>query len=157
MITCRFEDGDPALLRHVVLHAIVERDAQLLLEKRAGDLLETGKWALPGGYLDRDESASNGILRELKEETGVDGEIINLFRINSNPRRPKEDRQNVALEFIIKPLSQITSVTTGETSKVEWIPINELHPLDSFAFDHGETLKLYLSYRRKPFPLPLMY
>lgn len=156
MITCKFEDGDLVLLRHVVLHAIVEKDGQLLLEKRAGDILETGKWALPGGFLDRDETAEEGILRELKEETGWEGRVVSLFRINSHPHRPHEDRQNVAFEFIIKPLHHHIVTDTGETSKVEWIAIANLHPLETFAFDHGETIKLYLSYRKKPFTLPLL-
>ncbi|MEK7165457.1 MAG: NUDIX hydrolase [Patescibacteria group bacterium] len=154
MLSCTFEDGGKASFRHVVLHAIVEKDNKLLLEKRAGDILETGKWALPGGFLDRDETASMGILRELKEETGWKGKIIKLFRINTNPNRPKEDRQNVALEFIIKPLQQ-ESAGDSESSKVEWIPIENLR-LEELAFDHGETIKLYLKYRRQPFPIPFL-
>lgn len=155
MIRCRFEKGYEALLRHVVLHAIVEKDGALLLEKRAGDLLETGKWSLPAGFLNRDETAGEGILRELKEETGWEGEIVSLFRINTNPDRPHEDRQNIALEFIIKPLKLVGTQDT-ESSKVEWIRIEKLIPFDEFAFDHGETIRLYLEYRKKPFTLPLL-
>lgn len=155
MITCVFEKGCQTFLRHVVLHAIVEKDGKLLLEKRAADLLEGGKWALPGGFLDRNETAGQGALRELKEETGWEGEVISLFRINSNPQRPKEDRQNVVFEFIIKPKRKV-SLPDNEVSKVEWIPINKLLPFEEFAFDHGETLKSYLEYRKKPFPLPII-
>jgi 8-oxo-dGTP diphosphatase len=155
MITCAFEKGYPAKLRHVVVHAIVEKDGMLLLEKRAGDILETGKWALPGGFLDRDETAAGGVLRELHEETGWEGEIISLFRINTNPNRPYEDRQNVAFEFMIKATDK-TGTPDHETSKVEWIPIDKLIPFDDFAFDHGETIKLYLEYRKNSFPLPVL-
>jgi ADP-ribose pyrophosphatase YjhB (NUDIX family) len=155
MLTCIFEKGYKTSLRHVVLHAIVDRDDKLLLEKRAADLLEGGKWALPGGFLDRDETTAQGVLRELREETGWEGEIISLFRINTNPKRPKEDRQNVVFEFIIKPNRQVKE-TNNEVSKVEWIPIDKLLPFEEFAFDHGETIKLYLKYRKKPFPLPVI-
>ena len=162
MITCAFEKdispggkGFAAHLRHVVVHAIVEKDGCILLEKRAGEILETGKWGLPSGFLDRDETAGEGALRELREETGWTGEIISLFRINSNPNRPKEDRQNVVLEFIVKPVKKEGDGDT-ESSKVEWIPIDKLLPIDQFAFDHGETIKLYLKYRKKHFPLPLL-
>ncbi len=155
MIICTFEKGNKASLRHIVVHAIVESQEKLLLEKRAGDLLETGKWALPGGFLDRDETAAQCILRELKEETGLVGEIVSLFRVNTNPDRPKEDRQNVALEFIIKPLSEKIEAKM-EVSKVEWIPFEKLLPFEEFAFDHGETIKLYLEYRKKPFVLPII-
>ncbi len=155
MITCTFEKGYKASLRHVVVHAIVEKDGKLLLEKRTGDILETGKWALPGGFLDRDETASEGVLRELKEETGWEGKIISLFRINTKPDRPHEDRQNVAIDFLVKATKQI-SAPDRESSKVEWIQIDKLFPLSEFAFDHGESIGLYLKYRKTPFPLPLL-
>lgn len=155
MITCTFEKGHTANLRHVVVHAIVEMDGKLLLEKRAGDMLETGKWGLPSGFLDRDETAAEGILRELKEETGWEGEIISLFRINTNPNRPHEDRQNISIEFLVKPIKK-TGEPDKESSKVEWIPIDKLIPLSDFAFDHGESIGLYLTYRKTPFPLPVV-
>ncbi len=155
MITCAFENGNQASLRHVVVHMVVEMDGKLLLVKRTGDLLETGKWSLPSGYLDRDETASEGALRELKEETGWDGEIISLFRVNTNPHRPHEDRQNVSLDFIIQPHEK-TGEPDGENSKVEWIPIEKLLPLEEFAFDHGETIGYYLKYRAQKFTLPIV-
>lgn len=156
MLTCTFEDGHSTTnLRHVVVHAIVEKDGKLLLGKRAPPLLEAGKWGLPAGFMDRNETAAQCCLRELKEETGWEGEILSLFRINSNPIRPHEDRQNISIEFIVKPLRK-TSEPDHESSKVEWIPIDELIPFDQFAFDHGESLKLYLEYKKSPFPLPLL-
>jgi hypothetical protein len=41
MITCRFENGAPAALRHVVVHAIIERNGALLLVRRAPLYLES--------------------------------------------------------------------------------------------------------------------
>jgi ADP-ribose pyrophosphatase YjhB (NUDIX family) len=155
MITCAFENGGPAQLRHVVVHAIVEKDGALLLEKRAGNILETGKWSLPSGFLDRNETAAEGALRELHEETGWEGKIVSLFRINSRPDRPKEDRQNIAIEFIIDPI-QKTGEPDHESSKVEWISFEKLLSFSEFAFDHGESIRLFLEYRRKKFPLPII-
>lgn len=155
MLTCMFEKGQKASLRHVVVHAIVEKDGALLLEKRTGDLLETGKWGLPSGFLERDETAAQGMLRELKEETGWIGEVIALFRINTKPDRPKEDRQNVSLEFLIRAIAKVGE-PDHESSKVEWIPIEKLLPLGEFAFDHGESIGLYLKYRKEKFALPII-
>lgn len=155
MITCSFENGSHAGLRHIVVHAIVEKDGALLLEKRAGPILETGKWGLPSGFLERDETAGEGVLRELLEETGWTGSIISLFRINSRPGRPKEDRQNVSLDFLVKPIEKIGK-PDHESSKIEWIPIDKLLPLEELAFDHGESIRLYLKYRQKPFVLPVL-
>lgn len=63
MISCVFENGQKGLLRHVVTQALVEDKGALLLVKRAGPILETGKWSLPSGFLDRDETAAQGIIR----------------------------------------------------------------------------------------------
>lgn len=155
MITCTFENGNKANLRHVVVHAIIERGGKLLLAKRTGDLLESGKWSLPSGFLDRDETAAEGIIRELKEETGWDCEVISLFRVNTNPNRPHEDRQNISIEYLVKPVAE-TGPRDSENSKIEWVSIEKLIPLEDFAFDHGETIGLYLKYREKPFMLPIV-
>ncbi|MDO8583171.1 MAG: NUDIX domain-containing protein [bacterium] len=154
MITCNFENGNKASLRHVVVHAIVEKDNALLLEKRAPGILEGSKWSLPSGFLGRDETTSQAVLRELKEETGWTGEVISLFRINTDPNRPHEDRQNVTVEFIIKPLEQ-AGEPDKESTEIAWISIDKLPPLDEFAFDHGETIGFYIKYRKTPHPLPI--
>ena len=155
MIACTFESGTRASLRHVVVHAIVERDGALLLVRRAPHLLEGEKWGLPGGFLDRDESLSDGVLRELREETGWDGRVSALMRINSRPDRPREDRQNVAFDFVITPLEKIGE-PDKESSAVEWVPIERLPPLHTLAFDHGDTVQLYLASRGKPAQAPIV-
>jgi ADP-ribose pyrophosphatase YjhB (NUDIX family) len=150
-----FENGSSAHLRHVVVHMIVEKDGALLLEKRAGPILESGKWGLPSGFLERNETLGDCAVRELYEETGWQGEVESFFRINSRPDRPHEDRQNVAVEFIVRPLAK-TGEKDHESAKVEWIPVSDLLPFDQFAFDHGDTIRLYLEYRKRPFPLPIV-
>jgi ADP-ribose pyrophosphatase YjhB (NUDIX family) len=155
VIRCAFENGSPAALRHVVLHAIVEKDGALLFVRRAERMLEGGKWGLPGGFLDRDETLAQGTLRELREETGWDGEVVALLRVNSRPERPGENRQNVAFEFLVKPL-RLVGEPDDESSAVAWIPIGDLPPLDSLAFDHGETVAWYLQHRAGPLPPPLV-
>lgn len=147
MITCTFERGTRASLRHVAVHAIVERDGALLLVKRAAHLSEAGKWGLPGGFLDRDERLSEGVLRELREETGWTGEVRTLLRINSRPDRPHEDRQNVAFDFVIAPGARVGE-PDEESDAVEWVPIDRLPPLGELAFDHGETIARYLAARQ---------
>jgi ADP-ribose pyrophosphatase YjhB (NUDIX family) len=155
MITCVFEDGSPAALRHVVLHAVIERDGALLLVRRAPHLTEGGKWGLPGGFLDRDETLVQGILREVREETGWAGEVVRLLRVNSRPDRPREDRQNVAFDFVVRAVSLIGQ-RDDESTAVEWIPIDRLPDLDALAFDHGETVRLYLESRDRPAKAPIV-
>ena len=139
MITCKFEDGGKAELRHVVVHAIVEKDGKLLLEKRAESLCDgSGQWCLPGGFMDRDETVKQAVLRELLEETGWEGEIIAFFRVNTNPQRQeKTKRQNVALEFIIKPLKQIKS---GDKNAINFL-VGQVLRKTNFKADPNEVRK----------------
>lgn len=155
MITCTFENGKPASLRHVVVHAIMEMDGKLLLVKRSASISEGGKWSLPSGYLDRDETAAQGVLRELREETGWEGEVIALFFIKTDPHRPHEDRQNVSFHFLVKPIKK-TGKPDWESSEVSWINISELPRLELLAFDHGEAVDHYLRHREIPLSLPII-
>ena len=56
---------------------VPNQDRQLLLVKRAVEPAK-GKWCLPGGFIELDESIEEAVLRELREETGIEGEIGRL-------------------------------------------------------------------------------
>jgi 8-oxo-dGTP diphosphatase len=155
MISCTFENGNEGLLRHVVVHAIVVQDGKILLEKRAAKLTNGGLLCLPGGFLNRDETAAAGALRELKEETGWDGEIISLFSIITRPDRPKEDRQNVALSFIVKPIKKAEQRDT-ESAEIIWMPLESLPPPEELAFDHRDIIETYRAHLKTPFQLPVL-
>ena len=154
MITCTFEDGGRARPRHVVVHAVVERDGRLLLVKRAPNLSEGGKWGLPGGFLDRDETVADGVLRELFEETGWTGRVVSLLRVNSRPDRPHEDRQNVAFDFVIEPIAK-QGEPDAESSDVQWMTLEHVLSLD-LAFDHMETVRSYVDFRRRLIVAPIL-
>src|SRR3990167_10600025 len=111
MITCTFENKNKASLRHVTVNAIVVKDNQILLGKRGTfngkPIPESGKWGLLGGFFSRDENLIQAVKREVLEESGWEIDSLQLFRINDNPQRPKEDRQNVDIIFITKAVRQI--------------------------------------------------
>lgn len=144
MITCEFENGNKASLRHLVVHAIVVKDNKILLEKRADGLLEGDKWSLPGGFVNRDETAEQAVLRELQEETGWTGKVLQMLRINTDPNRPHEDRQNIALDYIVEPL-QVIGVGDKESTELKWFPLDALPSAEHIAFDHHESIELYCS------------
>lgn len=104
MIICTFEDGGDAKLRHVVVDGIVLNAARdsVLLVKRAPHLSNGGKYGLIGGFLNRDETLEQGILREVLEETGYEGTVAKLLKVIDNPARHGEDRQNVSFVYIIE-------------------------------------------------------
>jgi len=155
MLICEFENGRQAKLRHVTVGAIVvNQQGEILLVKRAVSH-NFGKYAIPGGFLDRNEDTEKATLRELKEETGYDGEIINLFRVNDNPKRPKEDRQNVDFLYVVKLTGGGTKLNE-EVSEIIWFSQTNLPAEEEFAFDHRDSIVKYFSHLARPLKLPLI-
>jgi len=66
---------------------LIEKDGGLVLIKR-GHPPHQGEWTLPSGFVEADESAEEGAIREAEEETGLKVEIIELAAINSFPEGP---------------------------------------------------------------------
>lgn len=143
MINCAFENGGEGLLRHVVVDVLLIDGQKILLVKRVGKLLESGKWALPGGFLDRDETTKQGAIREVKEETGYEIQIIKLLRIVDDPDRPKEDRQNISFVYVAEPRVK-TGVADQESSEMKWFDLDKLPLVEEIAFDHYDNIKIYL-------------
>lgn len=151
MITCQFEDGGKGKLRHVTVGAILldKTQKKILMVKRASFLTNPGKLGLPGGFLDRNETTSSCIVREIREETGYEAELDVLFRVNDNPQRAQEDRQNVDFVFIAH-IGEKVQEKDKETAELVWIDLNKIPLQNEFAFDHYETVQLFLEYVKNP-------
>lgn len=155
MLTCTFENGKKASLRHAVADVLLINNHKILLVKRAAHLTNPNKWAIIGGFVDRDEYIENTAKRETLEETGYQVTITALFRINDNPKRKGEDRQNISFIYLAKPVKKVREADK-ESSETRWFDLDKLPPPDEFAFDHYEQIQLYLKYLKNPFPLPLI-
>lgn len=55
---------------------LIENNEILLVQQKLSD---KRNWSLPGGRLERGETLSQGLIREMKEETGLDVEIIRML------------------------------------------------------------------------------
>ncbi|OGK32861.1 hypothetical protein A3I50_02495 [Candidatus Roizmanbacteria bacterium RIFCSPLOWO2_02_FULL_37_9] len=159
MITCAFENNNKAYLRHVTVNAIVTKNKKVLLGERGTldgkPILESGKWALLGGFFGRDENLIQAVKREVLEESGWEIDELQLLRINDNPDRPKEDRQNVDIIFFAKAVKQIKSADE-EVKKLQWFDLDKIPPRDQIAFDHGDDLELFMKYIKEKFPIPVL-
>ena len=70
--------------------AVVVKDGRVLLVRR-GHEPSKGRWSLPGGMLELGEGLSAGVVREVKEETGLDVEVVELVELLDRVYR-EEDR-----------------------------------------------------------------
>jgi len=148
MIACKFENGNEAFLRHVVVDALILKDDKILLIKRTKKLVEGGKWALVGGFVERDETLKEAVEREVMEESGYKIKNIELLRVIDNPNRPGEDRQNIAFIFTAEALEK-TGEADWEVDDQKWFDLDKLPTREEVAFDHYETIEFFLKNLKK--------
>ncbi len=155
MINCTFENNTQGFLRHAVVDAIVIHNGKILLIKRVSGIVEGGKWALPGGFINRNENAEETTLRELKEETGYEGKIKNLFCIITYPNRcTTEDRQNILFCYEVE-VTHLSGKPDSEVTELGWFDYSEID-LKKLAFDHGKILKKYYQTLNDQTRLPII-
>jgi len=155
MINCIFENGNQNSLRHVTVGCLVIKDDKILLAKRSKGLLEAGKWCLLGGYVNRDETTAEAGVRETLEESGWSIASLRLLRVNDNPNRPHEDRQNVDFIYIADAVKEVGE-KDWESEALQWYALDQLPPAEQMAFDHLDSIELYKAYLKSTFSLPVL-
>lgn len=95
-----------------------------------------GQWAFPGGFLNPEETAEEGALRELREETGLEAAYIDQFHTYTDPKRDPRDR---VITIAYYALVRIQEVKGGDdAAKARWFSLDEVPQL---AFDHDRILR----------------
>jgi ADP-ribose pyrophosphatase YjhB (NUDIX family) len=78
---------------------VVIRDGRVLLVRRGSEPLK-GEWSIPGGTLELGETIAEGVVRELREETGLDVRVLDLIevfeRIFPGEERPQGSGTNLS-------------------------------------------------------------
>ena len=108
---------------------------EILLIKRKFDPF-ADMWALPGGFVDMDETVEVAASRELFEETNLSGIHLDQFHVYSELDRDPRGR-TISVVFIGFFTNQQQVIAKDDAKEVCWHPINELPEL---AFDHGEII-----------------
>ena len=82
----------PAVTVDALVFGFDGTDLRLLLIER-GKEPYAGKWAFPGGFMEMDETAEEGVLRELQEETGL--QVVNMRQIGAFSAVHRDPRERV--------------------------------------------------------------
>ncbi|HEU4914384.1 MAG TPA: NUDIX domain-containing protein [Candidatus Saccharimonadales bacterium] len=110
--------------------AVIQKDNHTLLARRA----DTGQWSIPGGFVEDDETAKEGMIREVREETGLT--IPKNARITQTYSGPVADIRLTAhawpidTSYLVElpeggPLPEVTCAD-NESTEVLWAPTQEL-------------------------------
>ena len=115
-------------------------DADRLLLIRRGHGPAAGTWSVPGGRVEPGELLAEAVVRELAEETGVEGvcgELVGWVE------RFDDDEHYVILDFHVDVLDGGTPVAGDDAAEARWVPLTDVADLDlvdglaEFLHEHG--------------------
>jgi 8-oxo-dGTP diphosphatase len=140
-------DGRP---RHALTADAVVFDSDRVLLVRRGNPPFRGSLALPGGFVEGDESCEDAALRELAEETGLQGRITGLVGLYSDPGRDPRGPTCTATYLIERTGGTLRA--GDDAAFAGFVPIFRARGL-RLAFDHSRMLSDALLFRAALLPL----
>lgn len=100
-----------------------------------------GAFALPGGFVDKDEDLDVAAARELLEETHVSGVPLTQFGAFGKPGRDPRGHTVTVAYYGVLPVASLDSVQADDdAASAKWLSLAEV-PSSSFAFDHADVVK----------------
>ena len=99
-----------------------------LLVARRGKEPAKGTLDLPGGFVDNDESGEQGIIREIKEETGLNiPEVEYLFSIPNIYRYSGMDIHTLDMFYLCHVDDNATVLAADDAAELSWVPLQEVY------------------------------
>jgi 8-oxo-dGTP diphosphatase len=100
--------------------------------------------ALPGGFVDEGELVADAAVREAKEETGLDVELVELFHVYSDPARDPRSH-TISIVFIARASG--SPVAGDDAAGCVVCPPGAVP--SSLVFDHATIVGDYVAYRQR--------
>ncbi|GAA1924978.1 NUDIX domain-containing protein [Nocardioides marmoribigeumensis] len=126
----------------VVALSVRPDDGLCALAVRRGSEPHKGRWALPGGFVDKDEPLDKAAARELGEETGVSPRSLELHQVGAYGAPKRDPRGRVVSLAWLTALPASTEVAGGDdATDARWFPVADLLKPRKLAFDHATILK----------------
>lgn len=111
-------------------------ESKILLIKRKYPPYE-GTWALPGGFVDMDESLEQAVEREILEETSLKALLFTQFRTYGNPDRDPRHR-TVTVVYYAYASPHAFANAADDAAELAWFAADQI---PATAFDHNQILQ----------------
>src|SRR5437879_3655006 len=112
--------------------ALIHRDGKVLLVRRAKEP-NKGKWIIPGGLVELGEPLEEAVLREVKEELGIDGKVEVMLDLASEVVLDENRRVKyhyVLIDYLVSPL-QKDLILNNESSSYDWFAPESVEGLET--------------------------
>jgi 8-oxo-dGTP diphosphatase len=120
--------------------AIMLCDGKILLEKRKNDPVK-GKWSVPGGLVELGESVEQTVIREVKEETGLEVEKPEHIDVVDNIVRDEGGQIKyhfVIIDYVVK-LKGGRLKAASDAEELSWVALNDVE-----RYDLTKTIREFL-------------
>jgi 8-oxo-dGTP diphosphatase len=127
----------PAVTVDALIFRSIDFGYEVLLIKR-GQYPFEGLWAIPGGFVDMDETLEDAAARELQEETGLTGiELTQLHTFGAIGRDPRHR----TISIVFTGFTDVHTMATADSdaADAQWYNISKLPEM---AFDHAEIVQM---------------
>ena len=125
----------------LTVDGIIIKDDSLLLIKRKNDPFKDC-WALPGGFVDYNETTEDAVIREIKEETGLVTEIKNIIGVFSDPKRDPRGH-TVSIVYLLN-IKSGDIVSGDDAADARFFNFD---CLPNLAFDHDKIVSNIINRR----------
>ena len=126
----------PSVTVDLVIFTIAEDDLKVLLIRRGQEPFK-GRWALPGGFVEIDESLERAAARELKEEVGVTNVYLEQLYTFGEPKRDPRGRVISVSYFALVDAERQRIVAASDAAEAQW---HSVFGAPKLAFDHAKIL-----------------
>jgi len=127
----------PSVTVDIVVFSIFDDHLKVLLIKRGRPPFE-GRWALPGGFVEIDESLETAARRELAEETGLRITTLEQVHTFGDPGRDPRGRTISVVYCGLVQADQVSPKAASDAATVSWF--SAFRP-PALAFDHQQIIR----------------
>lgn len=113
---------------------VIEQEGAVLLGRRSGSF-GAGKWCLPQGYVEFDDDFLTAARREVREETGLEVEILSILSVVSNFLTP---RLHTLAVILLARVVNGEPVAADDLQALAWFPL--AGPLPEMAFEADQHI-----------------
>ncbi len=130
----------PSVTVDIVIFTLRDDDLQVLLVKRKSAPY-ANRWAIPGGFVGKNERLDDAARRELEEETSVRDVYLEQLYTFGDPKRDPRERVITVAYFALVP-APLAIAAGGDAADARWW---SMYRLPRLAFDHAEILDYALT------------
>ncbi|CAM2836405.1 Mutator protein MutT [Legionella steigerwaltii] len=125
----------------VAVAVIVDEEQRILITQRPFHVPHGGCWEFPGGKLEAEESSSSALIREVKEEVGLE---VHQYQLLGEVNHHYPDKAVNLIIFLINQFSGMPACLEGQLA-MKWVYQHELNP-EHFPEANHEVISMVNDY-----------